>query len=63
MDISNISWTSGNNKRQNSPLLPKSIRAVLIGKSNSVKTVLLLNLLLQPNFLDYDHLYVLFFCR
>ena len=42
----------------NSPLLPDSIRGLLIGKSNCGKTTLLLNLLLQPEWLDYSHLYV-----
>ena len=41
----------------NSPLLPSNIRGLIIGKSNSGKTTLLLNLLLQPNWLDYNHLY------
>ena len=53
------SWkTTGKNSRQNSPLLPKNIRGLIIGKSNSGKTTLLLNLLLQPGWLDYNHLYV-----
>ena len=30
----------------------------LVGKSNCGKTTLLLNLLLQPDWLDYNHLYV-----
>ena len=53
------SWkTIGKNSRQNSPLLPKNIRGLIIGKSNSGKTTLLLNLILQPGWLDYNHLYV-----
>ncbi len=46
------------NTRQNNPLLPDNIRGLLIGSSNCGKTTLLLNLLLQPGWLDYDHLYV-----
>ena len=45
-------------KRENNPLLPDNIRGLIIGKSNCGKTTLLLNLLLQPNWLDYNHLYV-----
>ena len=44
--------------RNNSPNLPTSIRGLIIGKSNCGKTTLLLNLLLQPGWLDYNHLYV-----
>ena len=59
MDISrDFSWTHGKTKRMNSPLLPNNIRGLIIGKSNCGKTTLLLNLLLQPNWLDYNHLYV-----
>ena len=45
-------------KRENHPLLPRSIRGIIIGKSGCGKTTLLLNLLLQPGWLDYDSLYV-----
>ena len=45
-------------KRMNNPLLPNNIRGLIIGKSNCGKTTVLLNLLLQPNWLDYNHLYV-----
>jgi ABC-type lipoprotein export system ATPase subunit len=45
------------NKRNNSPLLPDSIRACIVGKSGCGKTNLLLNLLLN-DYLDYDHLYI-----
>ena len=59
MDISrDFSWKHGKTKRMNSPLLPNNIRGLIIGKSNCGKTTLLLNLLLQPNWLDYNHLYV-----
>ena len=44
--------------RQNSPLLPNNIRGLIIGKSNCGKTTLIFNLLLQPDWLDYTHLYV-----
>ena len=59
MNISNdFSWKSRLAKRSNSPLLPHNIRGLIIGKSNCGKTTLLLNLLLQPEWLDYNHLYV-----
>ena len=44
--------------RANSPLLPSSLRGLVIGRSNSGKTVLLLNLLLRKGWLDYDNLLV-----
>ena len=54
---SSFSWKE-ENARSNSPLLPKSIRGLIIGSSNCGKTTLLLNLLLNPGWLDYNHLYV-----
>ena len=51
-------WNCEEAKRKNSLLLPSSIRGLIIGKSNCGKTTLLLNLLLQPDWLDYNHLYV-----
>ena len=44
--------------RNNSPLLPEDIRGLIVGKCNSGKTTLILNLLLNPGWLDYDHLFV-----
>lgn len=59
MNVSNVfSWRNRLKKRNNSPLLPTNVRGLIIGKSNCGKTTLLLNLLLQPDWLDYDHLYV-----
>ena len=46
------------NDRNNSPLLPKDIRGLIVGKNNCGKTTLILNLLLKPGWLDYDHLFV-----
>jgi len=57
MDIQNLSWKRKIN-RNNNPLLPKSIRGVIIGKSGCGKTTLLCNLLLQPEWLDYNKLIV-----
>ena len=55
--INDYSLKSGT-ERHNSPLLPKNIRGLVIGKSNCGKTTLLFNLLLRPGWLDYDHLYI-----
>lgn len=52
------SWKDKVNTRTNNPLLPRNIRGLIIGKSNCGKTTLLLNLLLQSDWLDYNHLYV-----
>ena len=57
MEISSLCWTS-ENARKNSPLLPKSIRGLIIGKSGCGKTTVLLNLLLNPGYLDYTNLYI-----
>ncbi len=57
MEITNYS-ISPKSTRQNSPLLPTTIRGLIVGKCNSGKTTLLLNLLLKPNWLDYNRLYV-----
>ena len=52
-------WQSAsNNSRENSPLLPRNVRGLVIGKSGCGKTTVIFNLLLQPNWLDYNHLYV-----
>ena len=58
MQVIDLSWTEKSTKRENHPLLPRSIRGILIGKSGSGKTTLLLNLLLQPGWLDYDNLFI-----
>ena len=53
----NYTWKTKTN-RDNSPLLPKNIRGLIVGKSGCGKTTLLINLLLQPDWLDYNHLYI-----
>ena len=59
MNVSDsYTWNTGKIYRNNNPLLPKNIRGLIVGKSNCGKTTLLLNLLLQPDWLDYNHLYV-----
>ena len=59
MNVSDsYTWNTGKILRNNNPLLPQNIRGIIVGKSNCGKTTLLLNLLLQPDWLDYNHLYV-----
>src|SRR5688572_22618359 len=58
MEVKDLSWSEDSSKRFNSPLLPRSIRGLIIGKSQCGKTTLLLNLLLRPGWLDYDNLQV-----
>jgi len=57
MEVQNLSWKNKIN-RNNNPLLFKSIRGVIVGKSGCGETTLLCNLLLQPNWLDYNKLMV-----
>ena len=59
MNISNqYAWRSTENYRENNPLLPRNLRGLVIGKSGYGKTAVIFNLLLQPRWLDYNHLYV-----
>ena len=58
MEVIDLSWNDSLNKRSNSPLLPKSIRGLIVGKPGCGKTTLLLNLLLRPGWLDYNNLRV-----
>ena len=58
MEIADLSWNEVILKRFNNPLLPKSIRGIIVGKSGCGKTTLLLNLLLRLDWLDYDNLCV-----
>ena len=57
MNVENFS-IKRSQKRDNSPLLPRRLRGLIVGKSNCGKTVLLLNLLLKDNWLDYNNLLV-----
>ena len=57
MEVKNLSWDS-TTARSNHKLLPKDVRGLIIGKSGCGKTTLLLNLLLNPGWLDYDKLFV-----
>ena len=57
MNVTNVSL-SNQSSRQNNPLLPANIRGLIVGKGNCGKTVLLLNLLLKDDWLDYNNLLV-----
>ena len=57
MNVENFS-IKRSQKRDNSPWLPRRLRGLIVGKSNCGKTVLLLNLLLKENWLDYNNLLV-----
>ena len=59
MNISKqYAWRSADNCRENNPLLPQSLRGLVIGKSGCGKLTVVFNLLLQHGWLDYNHLYV-----
>ena len=58
MEIEDLSWNEITAKRFNNPLLARSIRGIIVGKSGCGKTTLLLNLLLRRGWLDYDNLCV-----
>jgi len=58
MAVKNISWNEHIANKNNHPLLPKSLRGLIVCKSGCGKTTLLLNLLLQPGWLDYSKLSV-----
>jgi len=56
MDNKDLTWNEISSRRFNNPLFPKSIREILVGKSASGKTTLLLNFLLKPGWLDCNNL-------
>ena len=58
MKIKELSWNESINKRFKTPILPRSIRGLIVGKSGCGKRMLLLNLLQRPGWLDYNNLYV-----
>ena len=57
MDVTDFSLKT-KSSRNNNLLLPRSIRGLIVGRSNCGKTVLLLNLLLKDRWLDYNNLSV-----
>ena len=58
METADLSWNEVISKRFDNPLLPRSIRGIIVGKSGCCKMTLLLNLLLRSGWLDYDNLCV-----
>jgi len=58
MDIKDLAWNETQSERFNNSLFPRSIRSLIVGKSNCGKTTLLLSFLLRPGWLDYDNLMV-----
>ena len=56
MEIADLSWNEVTSRRLNHPLLHRSIRGIIVGKSGCCKTTLLLNLLLRLGWLNYDNL-------
>ena len=52
MEITDLSWNEVISKRFNNPLLPRSIRGIIVGKSDCGKTTLLLNHLLKLGWLN-----------
>ena len=58
MEIADLSWNEVTSKRFNHPILPKSIRGIIVCKLGCGKMTFLLNLLLRLGWLDYDNLYV-----
>ncbi len=59
MEIGNYAWQDdGSINKNHSILLPRDIRAIIVGKSGCGKTTLLTYLLLEPEMLDYEKLMV-----
>lgn len=54
MEVKNYYDYPEENQRTNNKLLPDDIRGIITGKSGGGKTVLILNLLLEPDWLDYE---------
>ena len=55
--VRNCDFTQ-NNKSRHSPLLPNSIRALIVGPSNCGKTNIMLSLIESPNGLKFENIYI-----
>ena len=58
MEVKNLAWNENQRKRCNHPLLPQGIIGLIIGKSRFGKTTLLIILLLRPDWLRYNNIYI-----
>ena len=56
--IGRYAWKDNGVNRNHHFLLPRNIRAIVCGKSGVGKTCLVTYLLLEPDMLDYDRLYI-----
>ena len=59
MEVKNLAWNENLSKRCNHSLLPKGIRGLIIEKSGSGKTSLLINLSLRVGKHDYNNINIL----
>ena len=58
-DIATYSWQEdGSIKKNHCSLLPRNIRAIIVGKSGCGKTTFVTHLLLEPDIIDYNKLMV-----
>ena len=55
MEIKELAWNETTSTRFNNYLFPRSIRGLIVSKSNCGKTTLLLNFLLRKGWLDYNN--------
>ena len=51
-------WNRDIDRFNHNPNIPESFRMLIVGPSNSGKTVLLNKILLTPNYLDYNNLII-----
>ena len=56
MEIKNLAWNENLSKRCNYLLLSQCISGLIIRKSGCGKTILLINILLRPGWLDYNNI-------
>ena len=56
MEVKNPTWKENLSKWCNHTLLPKGIRGLIIGEPWCCKTILLINILLRPGWLDCQNI-------